>query len=344
MTAARPGMRSVEFRRERETSWRALERLLARAERTGLDQLPPEDLSRLPVLHRSVLSSLSVARAISLDRNVIEYLETLAARSYFVVYGTRRRLLDSVVEFVGERFPRTVRGMGRPLAASAGALLLGVVVGFLLTTADPDRYYSLVSADMAQGRNPAASTEDLRAVLFDEEASLSSVLTSFASFLFTHNARVAMLCVALGFACGVPVVLLLVYNGLLLGAMSGLYQGRGLGVEWWSWVLPHGVTELLAIVLCGACGLVIGQAIVFPGRHSRLENLALRGREAALVVVGAVAMLFLAALIEGFFRQLVHDLTVRYGVVAATTVGWLLYFAFVGRDRAPRDRAAEPSP
>ncbi len=339
MTAARHGMRSVEFRREREDSWRDLERLIARAERSGLDHLFAKDLARLPSLHRSALSSLSVARAISLDRNVTEYLEGLTARSYFVVYATRRRLLTSLLEFAGARFPQAVRDMRWQLAASAGLLLLGLLVGFLLTTADPDRYYSLVSADMAQGRTPAASTEDLRAGLFDEEATVSSVLTSFASFLFTHNAQVSMLCVALGFACGIPVLLLLVYNGLLLGAMSGLYHGRGLGVEWWSWVLPHGVTEILALVLCGACGLVIGQSIVFPGQYTRLDNLTLRGREAAVVVFGALAMLFVAALLEGFFRQLVHALPVRYTVVGVTSLGWLAYFVFAGR----KDMAGRPA-
>jgi uncharacterized membrane protein SpoIIM required for sporulation len=197
---------------------------------------------------------------------------------------------------------------------------------------------------MSKGRTPAADTEFLRASLFDGDGSLSAALTTFASFLFTHNARVAMLCFALGFACGLQVVALLVYNGLLLGAMSALYHGRGLALEWWSWVLPHGITELLAIVLCGACGLFIGQAVVFPGRHTRLDNLALRGRESALVVFGAVVMLFLAALLEGFFRQLVHNLPVRYSVVVGTSLAWLLYFLFVGRRFVGRGRAAELGP
>src|SRR5439155_7190644 len=115
-------------------------------------------------------------------------------------------------------------------------------------------------------------------------------------------------------------------NGLMLGAMAALYADRGMGIDFWAWVLPHGVSELTAIVLCGAAGLSIAGAIIFPGRHGRLENLAHKGREISAVVMGAVGMLFVAALFEGFFRQLVQNVDAR--LMVATIMGsfWILYF------------------
>ena len=56
------GLRSYEFRREREPSWRDLEELVTRAEKKGVRSLSAEELARLPLLYRTVLSSLSVAR------------------------------------------------------------------------------------------------------------------------------------------------------------------------------------------------------------------------------------------------------------------------------------------
>ena len=79
--------------------------------------------------------------------------------------------------------------------------------------------------------------------------------------------------------------------------------------------------------------MVLGSSLVFPGRHTRLQNLAIRGRQAAILAVGAVALFFLAGLIEGIFRQLVHNLAVRWAVVAVTSVFWTWYFLFVGRNR-----------
>src|SRR5690606_25173830 len=75
--------RSVGFRREREASWQRLERIVARVERQGLRSLNEAELLALPSLHRAAMSALSVARAISLDRNLLEFLESLTARSHF---------------------------------------------------------------------------------------------------------------------------------------------------------------------------------------------------------------------------------------------------------------------
>lgn len=323
-------MKSLEFRREREGSWIELEGLIARVESSGLGTLTAAELSRLPVLYRATLSSLSVARAISLDANVVEYLESLAARAYVCVYGAKRPAVDAARRFLAVRFPATVRALRKHLALSAALMLLGMATGLALTATDPNRFYALVGEDTAQGRTPASTTEELRQVLYDDKQP-ADLLGAFAMYLFTHNARVGMLCAALGFAAGVPVMLLLFTNGLLLGAFAALYQERGLGIEFWAWVLPHGVTELLAVVLCGAAGLAVGESLLFPGRHTRLVNMGLRGREAGVVVLGAVLMLLLAGLVEGIFRQTVHDVYVRLSVAVLSAAFWAGYFARAGR-------------
>lgn len=323
-------MKSVEFRREREATWNELAALVGRCEAGGLRVLSAAELSRLPVLYRATLSALSVARAISLDRNVVAYLESLAARAYVCVYGAKRPPLSAVSVFLGWRFPAMVRTLRRHVALAAALLLLGVAAGLVLTLQDPARFYALVDEGYAQGRTPAATTEELRAVLYDHEQP-ADALGAFAMFLFTHNAKVGMLCAALGFAAGAPVVLLLFSNGLLLGAFAALYQQRSLGLEFWAWILPHGITELLAVVLCGAAGLSVGEALLFPGRHTRLRNLGLRGREAGVVVLGAVLMLLLAGLVEGVFRQTVHSVEIRLLVAALSALGWTAYFTSAGR-------------
>jgi len=329
VSASDGSLKSAQFRRERESTWRELETLVDQVEGTGLKSLSAAELNRLPVLYRGAVSSLSVARAISLDKGLLDYLTALAGRAYLCVYGAKRPVAEAVIDFFRWRFPDVVRRQALFVAVALGILLLGVLTGFHLTRADPERYYSFVGDEMAQGRSPASSTEELREILYHGES--GSKLTLFASFLFTHNARIGLLCFALGFAAGLPVPFLLFSNGLTLGALAALYHARGLGFEFWAWVLPHGVTELLAIVLCAAGGLAVGASLVFPGRHARLHNLALRGREAGLLAAGAVALFFCAALIEGFFRQMVQNLPVRAAVAGLSLLLWTGYFLFVGR-------------
>jgi len=332
-------LRSVEFRREREATWRELEDLIAAADRRGLRTLGAEQLARLPHLYRAALSSLSVARSISLDLALVEYLESLVGRAYFVVYGTRQHLRRQIAEFFGWKLPATVRAARWHILAAAIVTLAAAIAAFQLTSADLDYYYAFAGS-MAQGRTPASSAAELRDGLYHTE-SASGALTTFAASLFSHNARIGILAFATGFVAGLPTLLLLFYNGLVLGAFAALYHVRGLGLDVWAWMLPHGVTELTAVVLCGAAGLLLAQALVFPGARTRIDSLREQGRAAAVIVVGAVGMLFIAGLIEGVFRQTVTSVPVRLAVAAATAAGWIYYFGFVGRGRVRRDAATE---
>jgi hypothetical protein len=95
----------------------------------------------------------------------------------------------------------------------------------------------------------------------------------------------------------------------------------------WAWILPHGVTELGAIVLCGGIGLMLGRAVVRPGTKSRNQSLLDAGREAAKVCVGAGGMLVLAAIIESYVRQSSWSTATRLCFAAGTVVFWTAYFA-----------------
>jgi uncharacterized membrane protein SpoIIM required for sporulation len=330
-------LKSYEFRREREAGWRELERLLEQVESEGMHSLTATELTRLTALYRSTLSSLSVARSITLDRALLRYLENLSGRAYLVVYGVRRRFGSALLHFIGHSFPVVVRAFRRHIAIAALMMLLGTAAGLALTLSSPDRYYSLVPEAVHQGRTPTSTTEELRDVLFTEDADAGSMLWQFTSFLFTHNAGIGIASFALGFAVGVPVFYLMFINGLMLGAFAGLYQQRDLALEFWGWVLPHGITELTAVVFCGAAGLALAQGLVFPGRHTRLRNLAIRGRQAGILVMGAVVMFLIAALIEGIFRQTVQITWIRYTVAVGTLIAWMVYFARAGRRRGLED-------
>ena len=59
-TAPRELLKSSQFRQERQRSWRELEKLLDEVKRRGIRSLSHEQLTRLPMLYRGAISSLSV--------------------------------------------------------------------------------------------------------------------------------------------------------------------------------------------------------------------------------------------------------------------------------------------
>ena len=335
MTDAPVLLKSQRFRQARETDWRRLEKLMNKAEKGSAAKLTDEEILAVPVLYRSTLSALSVARETSLDQDLIDYLETLSARAYFFVYGSRTTFQDRVVTFFRSDWPQAVRGLWRETLVSGGLMLLGTLVAIWLVSREPQWFYAFVPGDLASGRDPAASAATLR-------ESLSGVddadgLSFFAAFLFTHNAQVALMAFALGFALCVPTSLLMLYTGAMLGAFVAIFANHGLGFELGGWLLIHGVTELFAVILAGAAGHRIGWADAFPGEKRRRDAVTDAGRTAGLAMAGVVVMLFFAGLLEGFGRQLIVDTAARYAVAGGTGLVWALYF-YAPRRKARHER------
>ncbi len=312
------------LRAERQAEWLRLDQLVTLCEKESPRALADEDLVALPILYRGALSSLPVARETSLDLELVTYLESLCARAYFFLYGVRTTPGGRVRQFLLRDWPAAMKGLWHETPVAAMLLALGTFAGYLLVAAGPSWYGAFVPEELASGRDFAASREALRSGLYDGGG--ENGLAVFATFLFTHNAQVAILCFALGFAFGVPTTLLLLYHGGMLGAFLALYGSHGLAMELGGWLIIHGSTELFAIVLAGAAGLRIGWSVVFPGAASRLSAASRSGRQAATAMVGVVLMLMAAGLLEGFGRQLIRDDTARYAIGTGMLFMWLFYY------------------
>jgi uncharacterized membrane protein SpoIIM required for sporulation len=326
-------LKSSEFRKGREASWRDLEALVDRVERRGARALSLDELQRLPILYRAALSSLSVARTIALDRNMLLYLENLALRAFLCVYGPRVDARAGIATFFARDLPAAVRAARWHLLIAAVAIIVGVAAGFLLAVQDETWVSTLVPSSLAGGRGPSSTRGDL----YDKEIfapwpGFAESFGVFANMLFSHNTAVGLLSFGLGLAAGVPSVMLMAYQGLVLGAFLALHYNRDLTIDFLGWLSIHGVTELTAIALFAAAGLVIAEKLLFPGRYSRIESLALHGRQAGYIAVGAVIMLFVAAFLEGGCRQLVASTPGRFAIAFATAVFWFGYFRYAGRN------------
>jgi uncharacterized membrane protein SpoIIM required for sporulation len=317
-------LRSDRFRQDRELDWKRLELIVTRMEKGRLRRLSDQDLLELPVLYRTVASSLSVARETSLDAATLAYLEGLVQRAWFLVYGPRTTLWSWLRRFFGGEWSRSVRALWPEVLVALALMVAGTVVGWQLCAADPDWYFSFVPAELAGDRVPGATRAVLREGLFGKAN--EDGLSVFAASLFSHNSSVTILCFALGFAFGVPTLLLLVHNTTMLGAMLWLYHGVGHDYEIVGWLSIHGTTELFAILLSGAAGLHVGRSMAFPGELPVAEAAAAAGQRAAVVMAGVVLMLLCAGVLEGFGRQVVDVTATRLAIGGGMLLFWLTYF------------------
>ena len=317
-------LRSDRFRLDREDDWKRLEAIVTRIEKGRLRRLSDDDVLALPVLYRTVASSLSIARETSLDAATLAYLESLVQRAWFLVYGPRVSLGAWLGQFLGGGWSAAVRAMGLDVLVALMVMVAGTAVGWLLVASDPEWYFALVPGQFADARVPGASREMLQATIFGADG--KSPMSAFAAYLFSNNAQVSILAFALGFAFGIPSLLLLVQNTATLGAMLWLYHSQGLLADFAGWLAVHGTTELFAILLAGAAGLHIGRSMAFPGERPVMQAAAEAGRRGALVMTGVVLMLVVAALLEAFPRQLVDNTPGRFAIGIFMLVFWLTYF------------------
>ena len=324
-------LRSDRFRLERETDWKRLESIVRRMESGWLRRMPDEDVIALPALYRTAASSLAVARETTLDAATLAYLEALVQRAWFQVYAPRIGLGGWLRRFLGGEWSASVRAIWLDICIAFAVMVVGALVGWLLVARDPDNYFMLVSSDMAQGRVPGADAETLRQSIGGVTEGGGGDMSVFASALFVNNATVSIFAFALGFAFGIPSVLLLIYNLATLGAMLWVFAEAGMATDFVAWLTIHGTTELFAVLLAGAAGLHIGRTMAFPGNSSIMAAAARSGRRSAQVMAGVVLMLVVAALLEGFARQIVTASVMRFAIGAAMLVFWITYFLFAGR-------------
>jgi uncharacterized membrane protein SpoIIM required for sporulation len=323
-------LRSARFRAEREADWQLLEKLVAEAERLGLHRMDFAQARDLSASYRRATTSLAIAREISLDRALLEYLEALTARAYLSVYAPQERVGGLVRRFFAASAPQAIRRSWVFIAIGFLCMGLGALTGFLLYFENESWFFVFLPPELAGGRTPEASTSYLRSVIYDTNPD-SYGLGAFATFLFSHNTRIAIFVFGLGVFVCAPAILLTFYNGLSLGAMMALHVDRGLGWDMGGWLSIHGVTELSAICIACGGGVQLGAAILFPGLNSRREALQLAGRDAVKLALVAAVMLVVAALLEGFLRQLVQDMTTRYAIGWGIGFLWLAWFLLAGR-------------
>lgn len=332
-------LRSDRFRLQREGEWRRLDQILTYLEKGKLRKLSDNDVLELPTLYRMAASSLAVARETSLDAATLAYLETLVQRAWFQVYGPRQGLIAWLRQFLGGNLSRSIQGIWLDICVAFFVMVMGTIAGWLLVARDVEWYYSLVPTQFTDSRVPGASRETLMESLKVEQS--ADGMSTFAAQLFTNNAGVAILAFALGFAFGIPSLLLLIHNMAVLGAMLWLFSSQDLTWEFAAWLSVHGTTELFAILLSGAAGMHIGRKMAFPGNRSIMAAAAEGGQRGAQVMIGVVLMMVFAALLEAFPRQLAGQ-EARAIIGTFMLLFWLVYFFVYGREKSSGSKAGAP--
>jgi len=289
------------FIEERRPRWSRLAALLDEVERAGEPALGRERLQELLLLYRSACTDLNRARTLTANPDLLEGLNQLIGRAYRFVYRGRRSRRPDLARFFLREIPDAFRRRRGWLVLGAAALLAGAALGFAAVLASPANARALIPEQFFIER-PAARVERIESG--KERVESLAQATEFGAFLYTHNIQVSFLTFALGALTFAGGVLLLFYNGVILGAVAAQYLLDGAGTFFVAWVGPHGALELPSIVFAGAAGLLAGNALWMPGERGRAAALRDAFPSVFRILCACAALLVCAGLIEGSFSQM----------------------------------------
>lgn len=313
--------------RKRRKAWITFRELVTLAQKRGLAVLPEAKLRAFGQLYRAMTADLARARTYRAPAALVYWLEKWTGAGHNVLYRAERRSSRSFRGWMSSGLPRTVRAHGRTTLLAALLLFAPMAMTYSVVRSDPAFARSILPAGMMT-RAETTAPDEINAEYINMPGSVTPL---FSADIMTNNLRVAFLVFAGGLLAGAGTAAVLVLNGVSIGAVFGVYANQEVLGVILAFVMPHGVMELTAICLAGAAGLHLGSALLIPGRMSRRAALAVRGREALSVLAGAVLLLVVAAIVEGFYSPSSLPAVAKFLFGGASAVVLVLYFGGAGR-------------
>ena len=330
-------MRQEQFVARHQAEWEAFEQWLqrrgggpGRSRTAGTGAVPDEEM---PARYRRLCQQLALARRRGYSPPLVERLQQLMQGGHAVLYRAPPPRWKRALEFLVAGFPQLVRQQAGVMWASTALFALPLVGLFTLLQWKPELVHHVLDpmtlAQMERMYDPA----DPRQALGRDSGSDWQMFGHYVM----NNISIGLRTFAGGLLAGVGTIVVLIANGVTIGAVAGHLQAIGSGDPFWRFVAGHAALELTAIVIAGGAGLRLGLDLVAPGRRRRRDALVQAGRIGARLCLGVAVMLLLAAFVEAFWSS-----TQSIPAWIKFSVAGLLWLAVLGwLWRGGHGRAAE---
>jgi uncharacterized membrane protein SpoIIM required for sporulation/uncharacterized RDD family membrane protein YckC len=312
--------------------WSTFARMLADAQKRGLRSMSEKEVSDLVASYREVATDLARLRTASrvthdspaIGSDAFFYVSRLVGAGHNLLYRQRQLSWRIIANFALVSMPRELRRSAIPIVGAALLLFGPMAVTYGVVAANPTIAERLLPPGMIdraeEGVARARSGDKTYIPIKEFERPV------MASRIIANNVQVTYAVFAFGITAGILTIVMLVFNGVSIGAGFGLYASKGIFNQIGEFVLPHSVFELSAICIAAGGGLLIASALLLPGRHTRAEALVIKGRRAIRLIAVSTALLLFAGTIEGLISPRTDiPLWVKWSIAGACAVALIAY-------------------
>ncbi len=319
-------MNIKQFVKQHRDEWKELENMITnlhKNKRTATSKM----IERFNRLYQKSAQHLSYSQTYFPDEEVTPYLNGLVSKAHNLLYKDQISSFKQIQHFFSTTFIGLFIAQWKFSFIAMLIFTLGGIGSYAAVMNDSLNLYSILPADIAYGINP------------DQLGEGQVDAPTMSAEIMTNNIQVAILAFASGITFGIFTVYLLLYNGIIIGALAAVFYQHGMMYEFWAYIVPHGMIELTAIFIAGGAGLLMGYKLLVPGPYSRTFHLKQQAKRSVQLLLGTIPLFVIAAIIEGFITPANIPLEVKYFVAFVTIIALIVYL-FIGNQLLQKRRAA----
>lgn len=283
-------MKEVQFIKNNSERWREVELFLSK-------KASIQDPDKLAELFIQLTDDLSYSKTFYPNSKTTQYLNSLASKLHQSVYKNKKEKRSRIISFWKYELPEIFFARRKELLISFLVFFIAIVIGVVSSEGDTgfvrlilgDSYVNMTQENI-KNNDPLAVYKQMNGVDMFMGITFNNIRVSFYAFMA-------------GLFLSVGTILLLLYNGIMLGTFHHLFYTQDLLFKSLSIVWIHGTLEISSIIIAGAAGLILGNSILFPKTYSRRQSFLISAKDGVKIIIGLIPLFIAAGFLESFVTR-----------------------------------------
>jgi len=309
-------LKEVQFIKNNSERWKEVELFLSK--NTSFQE--PDKLAELFV---QLTDDLSYSRTFYPQSKTTQYLNTLASKLHQSVYKNKKEKRSRVITFWKYELPNVFYKRRKELLISFTVFFIAVLIGVISSFGDSgfvrlilgDSYVNMTLENIDKG-DPLAVYKQMNGV------------DMFMGITF-NNIRVSFMAFMAGLMLSVGTILMLLYNGIMLGTFHHLFFAHNLLFKSLSVIWIHGTLEISSIIIAGAAGLLLGNSILFPKTYSRRQSFLIAAKDGVKIILGLIPLFITAGFLESFVTRLTEMPIVINLLIIGLSITFIIWYVII---------------